>query len=355
MLQLKRAPVPEPAPEPPQPVVLAAAEGFELRLLDQEFAGKGQASYNLTIADAPSGGVEVSVHVDSTALTACELELSYPRGYAAQGGQPLPWPEDGGQLVYNVNLNDPDRLTYTARLCDEAAQRGSSGEFTVLRLVFAAAMPAPVAQSGPTPVPAPATVAQLNPAPAQPMAVPAATQAALPNGNAGQWVVSYYLPLPPLNGPYSVYGDASWQRAADEVFALANEARAKKGQPALVRDAHLDAVAQAHAVDMAHANYFEHKNLLGMEVFERLNAAGAPSWWSAGENIAAGQRSPAEVHESWMDSSGHKVNIRGENFQRMGVGVYYDANSTYGWYWVQVFASYNESGSGSTWIEPGVL
>ena len=319
-------------------MVLAAAEGFELRLLGQKFAGKGQASYRLAVADGAPGSVEVDVNVDSAALSACELELSYPRSYTPQGGQPQPWPEDGGQLVYNVEIDDPGRLVYEARLRDEAAQRGSSGEFTVLRLVFAEVQ-APVAQPSITPT-----------QPAQPAAVQAAL---VPGGNAGQWLASSYLALPALSGPYSVYGDAAWQQAADEVFVLANAARAKKGQPALVRDPHLDAVAQAHAMDMSRQGYFEHENLLGMEVFERLNAAGAPVWRAAGENIAAGQRTAEEAHTSWMNSSGHKVNIRGESFERMGVGVYYDARSPYGWYWVQVFASYNEFGAGTKWLEPG--
>jgi uncharacterized protein YkwD len=346
MLQLKRAPQAAPAPEPPKPVVLAAADGFELRLLNENFAGEGQASYMLAIADAPAGGVEVSVNVDSAALTSCELQLDYPHSYSPQGGQAQPWPgDDEGRLAYNVNLDTPGHLVYTARLRDEAAQRGSSGAFTVLRLVFAEALQAPVAQPEPTP-------AAATPQPA-PTPTLASAPVALPTGNARQWLASYYLTLPPLSGPYSVYGDSSWQQAADEVFALANAARAKKGQPALLRDAHLDAVAQAHAVDMAREGYFEHKNLLGMEVFERLNAVGAPAWWAAGENIAAGQRSPEEAHTSWMNSSGHKVNIRGEKYQRLGIGVYYDANSPYGWYWVQVFASYDEQGTGAHWLEPG--
>jgi uncharacterized protein YkwD len=340
MLQLKRAPAPA------QPRAVAVTDGFQLSVLSQQPANQTAADYQLSVTPVANGGLDVSISVKSAGLAACELELSYPTAYTPQGGQALPWPDDSGMLAYNVEMDDPGRLVYTARLRDEAAQRGSRGQFEVVRLVFAEAQ-APVAQ----PVLTPAPVAQaplVQPAPAvQPAAVPGGTA-------AQQWLRESYLALPALNGPYSVYGDANWQQAADEVYRLANEARAKKGQPALLRDPHLDAVAQAHALDMARQKYFEHKNLLGMEVFERLTAAGAPGWWTAGENIAAGQRTPEEVHTSWMNSSGHKVNIRSEKYQRMGVGVYYDASSPYGWYWVQVFASYDEPGTGTTWVEPGV-
>jgi uncharacterized protein YkwD len=338
MLQLKHAPAPIPVAAP-APKLLASAEGFQLSLLSQQVADTGSANYKLAATPVPGGGMAVNISVDSAGLAACALELSYPQAYTPQGGQPQPWPADDGQLAYNVNMDDPGRLVYEARLRDEAAQRGSSGQFELVRLVFAEAQ-APVAQ--PVPVPTQAPVAQTAPA-------------LTAIGGAQQWLQNYYLALPSLTAPYSVYGDANWQQAADEVFKLANEARAKKGQAAYVRDPYLDAVAQAHAKDMAQAKFFEHKDLFGMEVFQRLDAAGAPAWWSAGENIAAGQRTALEAHTSWMNSSGHKVNIRSENFQRMGVGVYYDAASPFGWYWVQVFASYDEAGEPAHWLEPGQL
>lgn len=166
-----------------------------------------------------------------------------------------------------------------------------------------------------------------------------------------QWLEQYYLPLPALGSTYGVYSSADEQGEADVVFKLLNQHRASKRAPLLVRDAHLDAVAQAHALHMARAGFFEHQSPLGMEVYERINAAGAPSWRAAGENIAAGQRSGQEAEDTWMRSKGHRHNILGEQYERVGIGAAYVPGSEYGWYWVQVFATYDGRAE-ARWLEP---
>ena len=59
------------------------------------------------------------------------------------------------------------------------------------------------------------------------------------------------------------------------------------------------------------------------------------SYRSAGENIAMGQRTPQEVMNSWMNSSGHRANILNPSFTTLGVGIAKDANGTI--YWTQMF------------------
>ena len=56
---------------------------------------------------------------------------------------------------------------------------------------------------------------------------------------------------------------------------------------------------------------------------------------AAGENIAAGQRSPEEVMNSWMNSSGHRANILNKNFDTIGIG--FVEGGKYGTYWTQLF------------------
>jgi uncharacterized protein YkwD len=91
-----------------------------------------------------------------------------------------------------------------------------------------------------------------------------------------------------------------------------------------------------------------------MEVFDRLDSVNAPRWWSAGENIAAGYRDGSAAMRSWMDSTGHKMNIRNRDYEYIGIGAYYEPDSEYGWYWVQVFASFDGDPSAHTeWVEPG--
>jgi uncharacterized protein YkwD len=56
------------------------------------------------------------------------------------------------------------------------------------------------------------------------------------------------------------------------------------------------------------------------------------SYSSAGENIAKGQRTPQEVMNAWMNSSGHRANILSSSFTQIGVGYDSRANT-----WVQMF------------------
>lgn len=167
------------------------------------------------------------------------------------------------------------------------------------------------------------------------------------------WLQNYYLTLPALDSQYSVYDDAQQQDYAAKVFQYTNDARTDKKHTPLQRVAWLDAVAQAQAKHMAINGYFEHDSPQGMTIFDRIEAPDGPEWWSAGENIAAGYTTPEQAHKSWMDSGGHRKNIRNENYRYMGVGAYYMPGTEYGWYWVQVFATYRDDPYTHDWIDPG--
>ena len=119
-----------------------------------------------------------------------------------------------------------------------------------------------------------------------------------------------------------------------QVLDLVNEQRAKYGLAALSYSTELEAVAYSHSRDMALNNYFSHTNLSGQSPFDRMHAAGI-SYRSAAENIAAGQQTPQEVVNSWMNSAGHRANILNSSVTKMGVGIYF--GGSYGIYWTQLF------------------
>lgn len=119
-----------------------------------------------------------------------------------------------------------------------------------------------------------------------------------------------------------------------EVLRLVNVEREKEGLNALVGDDKLDAAAQGHSEDMAENNFFAHDNLKGEKFSDRIKKAGA-SYRCAGENIAAGQRNPADVVDAWMHSEGHRANILTPNFNKLGVGVAKDSSGCI--YWTQDF------------------
>jgi uncharacterized protein YkwD len=53
------------------------------------------------------------------------------------------------------------------------------------------------------------------------------------------------------------------------------------------------------------------------------------------ENIAWGQSSVSEVMNSWMNSSGHRANILGRRYNRIGVAAYRDGRGRI--FWCQQF------------------
>ena len=55
-----------------------------------------------------------------------------------------------------------------------------------------------------------------------------------------------------------------------------------------------------------------------------------------GENIAAGQQTPADVMAAWIASTGHRMNLENPAFRSIGVGV--AIGGPFGIYWVQDFA-----------------
>ena len=87
---------------------------------------------------------------------------------------------------------------------------------------------------------------------------------------------------------------------------------------------------------MIDRNFFAHNTPDGQTPFDRMKAAGI-SYSSAGENIAAGQSSPQNVMDSWMNSPGHKENIMNNRFKKIGVGLVIVPNDMYSYYWVQMF------------------
>ncbi|MFI6982841.1 CAP domain-containing protein [Embleya sp. NPDC050154] len=101
---------------------------------------------------------------------------------------------------------------------------------------------------------------------------------------------------------------------------LTNAERAKHGCGPLTDNAKLQAAAQGHSHDMAKRGYFDHINPDGADSSRRISAAGY-RWSASGENIAAGQASPAAVMNAWMASPGHRANILNCSFKDIGVGV----------------------------------
>jgi uncharacterized protein YkwD len=87
-----------------------------------------------------------------------------------------------------------------------------------------------------------------------------------------------------------------------------------------------------HSIDMATRNYFSHTTPEGVTFAQRLTNEGY-SWRVAGENIAAGQSSVAQVMSTWLGSDGHCRNIMSPELSEVAVACVTQAGSTYYSYW----------------------
>ena len=127
--------------------------------------------------------------------------------------------------------------------------------------------------------------------------------------------------------------DNSLSDYAAEVVRLVNVERAKNGLGALSVDSGVQAAAQVRAAEQA--KVFSHTRPNGSSCFTALTEQGV-TYRAAGENIAYGQQTPEAVMNAWMNSAGHRANILGSQFTKIGVG-YTVINGTP--YWAQMFIS----------------
>lgn len=120
---------------------------------------------------------------------------------------------------------------------------------------------------------------------------------------------------------------------AAEVVRLVNVERAKYNLAPLTMDKALSAAAQIRAQEAN--SKFSHTRPNDKSCFTVLAEQGI-SYRAAGENIAKGQQSPAQVVQAWMDSPGHRANILGD-YTKIGVGVTQASGGFNGYAWAQFF------------------
>ena len=119
-----------------------------------------------------------------------------------------------------------------------------------------------------------------------------------------------------------------------EVLNLVNKERAAQGLKPLTLNKELSRVATLKSKDMNDKNYFDHTSPTYGSPFDMMKKFNI-SYNTAGENIAMGQKTPSEVMNSWMNSSGHRANILNSTYTELGVGIQKDSNGTI--YWTQMF------------------
>ncbi len=143
---------------------------------------------------------------------------------------------------------------------------------------------------------------------------------------------------PEIIGDYGRRAPEAWEiEYADEVFRLVNEERAREGLPEFKKMDKLTESATIRAWETLVE--YGHDRPDGQSFYTALKEQGI-NYQACGENIAAGQKTPQQVVDAWMNSPGHRANILSDKYEYLGVGFYYDYDGTggsYRYFWAQNF------------------
>lgn len=133
---------------------------------------------------------------------------------------------------------------------------------------------------------------------------------------------------------YNAYSYTEKREAFEtKVLTIVNSERKKAGRHALKKNKDLTKTARLKSDDMLSLHYFSHTSPTYGSPFEMMMQFHI-DYSLAGENIALGYSTPADVMEGWMNSPGHKANILNSGFTQIGIGYSNDTNRPY---WTQQF------------------
>ncbi|MGM7700252.1 CAP domain-containing protein [Pseudalkalibacillus sp. Hm43] len=121
--------------------------------------------------------------------------------------------------------------------------------------------------------------------------------------------------------PKETSSNAEFQLTADEqqMLDLVNQERQKAGLAPLKADPELTKMARVKSQDMIDNNYFSHNSPTYGSPFDMMDQFGI-EYNTAGENIA-GNGSVQGAHTSLMNSDGHRANILGSQYTKIGIGI----------------------------------
>jgi hypothetical protein len=109
------------------------------------------------------------------------------------------------------------------------------------------------------------------------------------------------------------------QPEAEQLLALANQARAAAGVGPLKWDGALAVAARKHSLRMGAEGTIAHRYSGELDLSERAGQAGA-HFDLIEENIAVGP-TPSQIHNEWMNSPGHRTNMLNPQVDRVGFAL----------------------------------
>ncbi len=127
----------------------------------------------------------------------------------------------------------------------------------------------------------------------------------------------------------------STDELVNEFMSLVNEARATLGAEPLTVDPYISQIAQIRAEEqIERVGHTRPDDTLWITVIDQNKLL----YKNAAENVLGGAGTAKSAFELWKNSEGHWKNITNSVYKYTGVGIAYDPDSKYGWYWVQIFS-----------------
>ena len=151
----------------------------------------------------------------------------------------------------------------------------------------------------------------------QPTVTPAPTKVPTPEPT----VTPSETEVPPFTDEDYTTGSITAQE--ENAFLLLNQDRAANGRSALELDPALCDLARLKSRDMYLNNYFSHTSPTYGSAAQMLSTYGY-SFTSVGENIAH-HATVEKAQAAFMSSSGHRQNILGSQWTKVGIGVWEDS------------------------------
>jgi uncharacterized protein YkwD len=124
-----------------------------------------------------------------------------------------------------------------------------------------------------------------------------------------------------------------------ELFADINAKRAEAGCPPLELSSNLAQAARDHGLDMAEHNFFSHTGSDGSKPGARAKRDGY-AFLGGFETLSAGQETPAEAVEAWMNSKVHHDILLNCSLDDAGVSFIHDTDGNgFEFYWTVALGS----------------
>ena len=147
---------------------------------------------------------------------------------------------------------------------------------------------------------------------------------------------------------------ATLDSGENDLLGQINTFRSARGLSTLVVSDTLTSAAKWMATDLSVNNYFSHTSLDGRNPTQRMADAGYPAFTTwAGEDLAAGYTSAAQVLTGWINSPAHLAVLTNPAYRAIGIGRSYSSASSYGWYWDADFGGIADRGAVASSFDQG--